>query len=93
VREHVQDDPAAVFRAVVPGGALRGSPSLEHPVAELEPDREHPAEEPSRTSPAQLDHAGQEKLVLDDAVGDAAARAAPARAKAAAAEAATGFSV
>ncbi len=72
VREHVEDDAAAVFRAVVPRGALRREPvAFEHPVAELEPDRQHPAEEALADQPAQLDHAGQEQLVLDDAVRDA----------------------
>ena len=72
VREHVEDDAAAVFRAVVPRGALRREPvAFEHPVAELEPDGKHPAEEALADQPAQLDHAGQEQLVLHDAVRDA----------------------
>ena len=72
VREHVEHDAAAVFRAVVPRRALRrDAVPLEHPVAELDPDRQHPAEEALADQPAQLDHAGQEQLVLDDAVRDA----------------------
>src|SRR2546425_11948448 len=36
VGEHVDDDPAAVLRAVVPGRSLcRGAVPLEHPVPEL----------------------------------------------------------
>jgi hypothetical protein len=72
VREHVQHDPAAVLFAVVPGGPLRGDlVALEHPVAELQPHRQHPAEKTRPDQPAQLDHARQEQLVLHDAVGDA----------------------
>ena len=46
VAEHVEDDAAAVFGAVVPGRALgRLQVALEHPVAELAADREDAAEE------------------------------------------------
>ncbi len=72
VREHVQHDPAAIGRTVVPGRPLRGDlVALEHPVAELQPHRQHPAEEARPDQPPQLDHARQEQLVLHHAVGDA----------------------
>src|SRR5690606_36439425 len=46
VREHVDDDAAAVFGAVVPAGALGGLPvTLEDPVAELTAHREDASEE------------------------------------------------
>jgi hypothetical protein len=71
VREHVQHDPAALFGAVVPGRPLRRDlVPLEDPVAELEPDRQHPAEEVAAEQPLQLHHAGQEQLVVHHAVGD-----------------------
>src|SRR5712692_6860285 len=71
VREHVEDDPAALFLAVIPGGPLRGEAvALEYPVAELKPHREHAPEEAIANEPAQLNDARQEQLVLDDAVHD-----------------------
>src|SRR4051812_36988526 len=46
VTEHVENDSAAIGLAVVPARALRGLPvSLEHPIAELAPNREDTAEE------------------------------------------------
>ena len=69
VREHVQHDPAAVLAAVVPGRPLGGHPvSLEDPVAELEPGGQDLPEEALADEPPQLDHAGQEELVLDHPV-------------------------
>src|SRR5258708_4629826 len=46
VAQHVADDSSAVLLAVIPGGPLRGLLiPLEHPVAELAPDREYFPEE------------------------------------------------
>ena len=57
--------------AVVPGRPLRRDlVALEHPVAELQPDRQHPAEEVLADQPLQLHHAGQEQLVVHHPVGD-----------------------
>ena len=71
VAEHVGDDPAAVFRAVVPRRTLRGLPApvaLEHPVAELAAHAEDAAEEAGVDEPLELADARQEQLVLHDAV-------------------------
>jgi len=40
---------------------------VEHPPAEFEPDRQHPAEKLRLVKPAQLFEPGQEQFVLDDA--------------------------
>ena len=72
VREHVDDDAAAVLGAVVPAGALGRLPvALEDPVAELAADGEDPAEEAAVDEALELQQARQEELVLDDAVRDA----------------------
>lgn len=72
MREHVDDDAAAVLAAVVPGRALRLLPvALEDPVAELAAHGKDPAEEAAVDEALQLEQAGQEQLVLDDAVLDA----------------------
>ena len=72
VREHVDDDAAAVGRPVVPRRPLRGLPvALEDPVAELAAHRQDPAEEAAVDQPLELAQAGQEELVLHDAVLDA----------------------
>ena len=69
VAEHVDDDPAVVFLAVVPGRALGGDGvALEHPVAELAAHREDLAEEVLLLQAAQLQQAGQPQLVLHHAV-------------------------
>jgi hypothetical protein len=61
--------PAAVLAAVVPGGPLGGHPvSLENPVAKLEPGGQDLPEEAFADEPPELDHAGQEELVLDHPV-------------------------
>ena len=65
VAEHVEDDPPAVLRAIVPRRPLRRLPvALEHPVAELAPDRQHPPEEPAVAQHRELPEARQEQLVL-----------------------------
>ncbi|GFJ91145.1 hypothetical protein Prum_047870 [Phytohabitans rumicis] len=72
VREHVDRDPAAVGGPVVPGGALGGLPvALEDPVAELAAYGQDAAEEAALDEPGELAQAGQEELVLYDAVLDA----------------------
>src|SRR6266851_934251 len=66
--EHIEDQPAAALLPVIPARALRrGELAVEHPPAEFEPDRQHPAEELRLIEPAQLFEAGQEQFVLDDA--------------------------
>jgi hypothetical protein len=71
VREHVKDDPAAVFRAIVPRRALGALPvPLLHPVAELAAHRQDAAEEPAVDQPLELEQPGKEDLVLDDTVPD-----------------------
>ena len=69
VAEHVDDHPAAIFLAVVPGRALRRDRvALEDPVTELAPDGEDIAEEVVLDEALKLDHARQPELVLDHAV-------------------------
>ncbi|CAK7284401.1 hypothetical protein SGPA1_30274 [Streptomyces misionensis JCM 4497] len=69
VREHVDDDAAAVLGAVVPGGTLGLLPvALEDPIAELAAHGQDPPEEAPVDQPLQLQQARQEELVLDDAV-------------------------
>ena len=69
VAEHVDDDAAAIFLAVVPGRPLRGNRvALEHPVAELAAHREDLAEEAQIAQRLELQHAGQPELVLHHAV-------------------------
>ncbi|CAM5581020.1 hypothetical protein STENM223S_10907 [Streptomyces tendae] len=59
VREHVDDDAAAVLRAVVPRRALRLLPvALEDPVPELAPHGQDPAEEPPSTRRFSLSRPG-----------------------------------
>src|SRR6266851_5979510 len=66
--EHIEDQPAAALLPVIPARPLRrGEFAVEHPPAEFEPDRQHPAEELRLIEPAQLFEAGQEQFVLDDA--------------------------
>jgi hypothetical protein len=73
VAEHVEDDPTTtLLLAVVPRGSLgRAAVAVEDPVAKLAPDREDAAEETAVNEPLELEQAGQEKLVLHDAVLDA----------------------
>src|SRR5206468_12055220 len=69
VAQHVEDDSSAVLLAVVPGGPLRGLViALEHPVAELAPDREYFPEETGVAQRLDLQEPRQPELVLDDAV-------------------------
>ena len=61
VREHVEDDAAAIFFAVVPGGSLCGLPvALEHPVAELAAHGEDTPEEAALDQLLEFNRTGQE---------------------------------
>jgi hypothetical protein len=72
VAEHVDDDAAVVFLAVVPAGALGGDGvAFEDPVSELAADGEDAAEESGVDEAAEFDEAGEPEFVLDDAVFDA----------------------
>jgi hypothetical protein len=72
VGEHVGDDAAAVLGAVVPRQALRRRVGAgEDPVAELPADREDAPELPRVEHAHERADAGQEQLVLHDAVLDA----------------------
>src|SRR3954466_6062774 len=69
VAEHIEDDAAALGRLVVPARALGLLPvALEHPVAELAADGEEAADEAALDAELELLQAGEEELVLDDAV-------------------------
>jgi hypothetical protein len=69
VAQHVEDDAAALGLAIVPRRPLRRLPvAFEHPVAEIALDREDAPEEAALDQPLQLDEAGKEQLVLDDAM-------------------------
>ena len=69
MRQHVQDDAAALLLPVVPAGAVgRDGLAVKDPVAELAADGEDAAEEAGLDGAAQLDHAGEEELVLHHAV-------------------------
>ncbi len=65
VREHIQDQPAAVPPAVVPAWPLaRLREAVIHPAAHLHPNLQHLAEEPGPSQPQQCREARQEQLVL-----------------------------
>src|SRR6185312_8225919 len=84
VAEHVDNDSAAVFLAVIPAWALRGlvlNLSAEDPVAELAADGENFAKEFLLAEHADLPHPREPKLVLDDAVFQARAFAEPCQAQ------------
>ena len=67
--EHIEDDPAPVFLAVVPGRSLRRLVvAFEHPVAELAAHAQNPTEEAVVDQLLQLADAGEEELVLHHAV-------------------------
>ena len=74
VAEHVENDAAAFGLAIVPARPLRrlAPVAFEHPVAELAAHREDAAEEAGVAQHPELAQAGQEQLVLHDAVLDAA---------------------
>ena len=73
VAEHVDDDAAAVFLAVVPARALDGLVGVvtgENPVAEFAAHREDATEETLVDEQLQFADPGEPELVLDDAVFD-----------------------
>ena len=75
VGEHVEHDSAAIFLAVIPGWALWGRSrvvALEHPVPEFAAHAQDAAEEPVFHQSLELTDAGEEQLVLHDAVLHAA---------------------
>src|SRR5262249_28086690 len=61
VAEHIEDDAATFGLLIVPARPLcRLTPiSLEHPVSEFSPNREHASEEPGVTHHPDLAQAGQ----------------------------------
>ena len=70
--QHVEDDAAVVFLAVVPRRPLRRLPvAFEHPVPELAAHRQDAAEESGVDQHLHLEQAGQPQLVLHHAVLDA----------------------
>jgi hypothetical protein len=67
--EHIEDEPAAGCFAIIPARPLRRvRRAVEHPPAEVEPDRQNSPEEISIVKLAQLRKPGQEQFVLHDAV-------------------------
>jgi hypothetical protein len=71
VAEHVDDDPATVFRAVVPAGTLCLLPvALEDPVAEIAAHGEYFPEESAVDQALELAKSGQVELVLHHAMLD-----------------------
>src|ERR1039458_5873882 len=72
VAQHVDDDAAAVFLAIVPGGALGGHRvALEDPIAEFAAHAEDTSEEAQVHQGFQFQQAGQPELVLYHSVFDA----------------------
>ena len=66
---HVENDAAAVFGAIIPRRPLRFLPiSFEDPIAELAAHREHAAEESGIAQEGEFLQARQEQLVLHHAV-------------------------
>jgi hypothetical protein len=72
--EHIEDQPTAGCLAVIPARALRRvEAAVEHPPAEIEPDRQNAAKELGLVKLAQFCQPGQEQLVLYDAALQAGA--------------------
>src|SRR5947207_4762086 len=68
MRKHIEDQAAAGRLLVIPARALRREEiAIEYPPAEIEPDRQHAAEEIRVIEFAELFEAGQEQFVLHDA--------------------------
>ena len=75
VREHVDDDAAAIFRAVIPAGTLGRLPiAFEDPVSEFAAHREDAPEEAGIDQPPQLLQPRQIELVVHDSCLDAGFR-------------------
>ncbi len=70
--DHVENDAAAVFAAIIPRRPLRLLPiTFEHPVAEFAAHRQHAAEKAGVAQELELLQTRQEQLVLHGAVLDA----------------------
>ena len=66
--EHIEDETAACHLAVVPTRPLRWIQlAVEHPPAEIQPDRKNPAKEIGIIKLPELSQPGQEQFILDDA--------------------------
>lgn len=71
VAEHIDDDAAAIFLAIVPAGTLSGLISIvtgEDPVAELTANGENLTEEPLIDQGLELSDSGEPELVLNHTV-------------------------
>jgi hypothetical protein len=67
--EHIEDEPAATRFAIIPARPLRRvGRAVEHPPAEVEPDRQNAPEEISIVKLAQFRKPGQKQFVLHDTV-------------------------
>ena len=67
--QHVENDAAAIFFAIVPGRPLRRHGfALEHPVAEFAAHGKNPAEESLALQMLQLLESGQPEFILHHAV-------------------------
>jgi hypothetical protein len=76
--EHIQDEAAARRLAIVPARPLRRIQlTVEHPPAEIKPDRQHAAKEIAVVEVSKLAQPQQEQLVLHDAPLEAHAMRAP----------------
>ena len=70
--DHVQDDAAAVFLAVVPARSLdRLQVALEHPITKLDTHRQDTPKEAGAFEHVEFAQAGQEEFVLNHAVFEA----------------------
>ena len=66
--EHIEDETAACHLAVVPTRPLCWIQlAVEHPPAEIQPDRKNPAKEIGIIKLPELSQPGQEQFILDDA--------------------------
>jgi hypothetical protein len=74
MREHIEDQPAAGGLAIIPARPLRRvGRAVEHPPAEIEPDRQDSPEEIGLVQFLQFGEPGQEQFVLHDTVFEAGA--------------------
>jgi len=74
LRKHIEDQSAARRFAIIPARPLRWvGRAIEHPPAEIEPDRQDPAKEIGLVKLAQFDEPRQEQFVLHDAAFEAGA--------------------
>jgi hypothetical protein len=69
MREHIEDQPAAAGLAIIPARPLRRiGRAVKDPPAEIEPDRQDPAEEIRLVELAQFGEPGEEQFVLNNTV-------------------------